>query len=317
MNDIIEKIEKCNNIVLLCHKNPDGDAIGSSLALYYAFKILGKNVDIVIGDAPKRFSYLKGYSEILSYSDVKYDTAVIVDTATIERVNDISDILVNVNKKYVIDHHISNTNYGDVNCVFKYPACCELVYYIIKQLGVPINSDIAEALSTGLLTDTGGFSHSDVLPSTFAMASELSEIVNMYDIYKKALNSITMNQFEIKKIALNNLEFYSDGQIAYSFITKSDMEKTGVDENDCSILVNIPMEVDKVEVSILIRKYDEQCRVSLRSVNVDVNEILKKFGGGGHKNAAGAILAMPYYELKEEILKEVGIRVNEWNSTNK
>lgn len=317
MNNIIDKIQSSNNIVLLCHNNPDGDAIGSTLSMYYILTKLGKEVDIVINKPPKRFNFLEGFQDIKEESSKDYDTAIILDTATIDRVNDPSNILSRVKRKYVIDHHISNTMYGDENLVEERPSCCQVVYDIVKKLNIKITKELGEALITGLLTDTGGFSHQDVLPSTFAMAEELSKIVNISSIYDKALKAITRNQFNIKQIYLNNLEFYYDGKVAISYITEEDMINTGVDQNDCGILVNIPLEIDAVEVSIFLRKYKEETRISLRSKNINVNEITKLFGGGGHIYAAGVTVDMPYNEIRTKILEEVGKRVNEWSLSSK
>jgi len=304
MNNIIDKIQSSNNIVLLCHDNPDGDAIGSTLAMYHALKKLGKEVDIVIKEPPKRFNFLEGFQDIKEESSKDYDTAIILDTANIDRVNDPSDILNRVKRKYVIDHHISNTKYGDENLVKERPACCQIVYEIIKELNIEITKELGEPLMTGLLTDTGGFSHQDVLPSTFAMAEDLSKIVNISLLYDKALRTITINQFNIKKIAI-------------SYITEEDTINTGVDQNDCGILVNIPLEIEGIEVSIFLRRYKEEIRVSLRSKHINVNEIVKVFGGGGHINAAGVTVKMPYEEIKKQVLEEVGKRINEWSISSK
>lgn len=317
MNNIIDKIQSSNNIVLLCHNNPDGDAIGSTLSMYYILTKLGKEVDIVINKPPKRFNFLEGFQDIKEESNKDYNTAIILDTATIDRVNDPSNILSRVKRKYVIDHHISNTMYGDENLVEERPSCCQVVYDIVKKLNIKITKELGEALVTGLLTDTGGFSHQDVLPSTFAMAEELSKIVNISSLYDKVLRTITRNQFNIKQIYLNNLEFYQNDKIAISYITEEDMINTGVDQNDCGILVNIPLEIDVVEVSIFLRKYKEETRISLRSKNINVNEITKLFGGGGHIYAAGVTVDMPYNEIRTQILEEVGKRVNEWSFSSK
>ena len=317
MNNIIDKIQSSNNIVLLCHNNPDGDAIGSTLSMYYILTKLGKEVDIVINKPPKRFNFLEGFQDIKEESNKDYDTAIILDTATIDRVNDPSNILSRVKRKYVIDHHISNTMYGDENLVEERPSCCQVVYDIVKKLNIKITKELGEALVTGLLTDTGGFSHQDVLPSTFAMAEELSKIVNISSLYDKVLRTITRNQFNIKQIYLNNLEFYQNDKIAISYITEEDMINTGVDQNDCGILVNIPLEIDVVEVSIFLRKYKEETRISLRSKNINVNEITKLFGGGGHIYAAGVTVDMPYNEIRTQIVEEVGKRVNEWSFSSK
>lgn len=317
MNNIIDEIKVSNNIVLLCHINPDGDAIGSTLALYHTLKELKKEVDIVIKNPPKRFNYLKGFQDIKEKTSKTYETAIILDTANIERVNDPNNILGNISKTIVIDHHISNTHYGDYNLVEKYPACCELVYNLIKEMDITINKEIAFSIATGLLTDTGGLSHNDVLPSTFTIAAELSKIIDVSTVFDKAIKAITQNQFNIKKIAINNLEFYYNNQVAISYITEEDMINTDVDQNDCGILVNIPMEIDTVEVSIFLRIMKEETRVSLRSRHINVNEIASNFKGGGHINAAGITTNIPYKEIKEKILKEVGKSINEWNTNNK
>ena len=290
MNNIIDKVLTSNNIVLLCHNNPDGDAIGSTLAMYHTLKKLDKEVDIVIKEPPKRFNFLAGFQDIKEESSKDYDTAIILDTANIDRVNDL---------------------------VKERPACCQIVYEIIKELNIEITKELGEPLMTGLLTDTGGFSHQDVLPSTFAMAEDLSKIVNISLLYDKALRTITINQFNIKKIALDNLEFYYNGKIAISYITEEDMINTGVDQNDCGILVNIPLEIEGIEVSIFLRKYKEEIRVSLRSKHINVNEIVKVFGGGGHINAAGVTVKKPYEEIKKQVLEEVGKRINEWSISSK
>lgn len=317
MNNIIDKIQSSNNIVLLCHNNPDGDAIGSTLSMYYILTKLGKEVDIVINKPPKRFNFLEGFQDIKEESSKDYDTAIILDTATIDRVNDPSSILNKVEKKYVIDHHISNTHYGDENYIKKYPSCCQVVYDIAKKLNIKITKELGEALMTGLLTDTGGFSHQDVLPSTFAMAKELSKIVNISSIYDKALKAITRNQFNIKQIYLNNLEFYYDGKVAISYITEEDILNTNVTQNDCGMLVNIPMEIDTVEVSILARIFKDKVRISLRSNNIDVNEVASIFGGAGHKNAAGITTNIPYEELIKKLLEVLEGKIYEWNINSK
>ena len=316
MNNIISEIKVSNNIVLLCHINPDGDAIGSTLAMSIALKRLGKEVDIVIDNPPKRFNFIPEYNNIKLKSNKKYDTAIVLDTGSIERVNNLY-ILESVNKVLVIDHHKTNTKYGSVNLVEDYPACCEIVYNLIKEMNITIDEELGVPLAVGLLTDTGGFAHANVLPSTFAMAEELSKVVDISRIYKLVLRTISLNQFNIKKVALDNLEFYQNNKLAISYITEEDMKKNNVSEDDCGILVNIPLEIDTIEVSILLRKYTDTTRVSLRSNNIDVSSIASLFGGGGHINAAGITTDIPFDELKEKLIKEVGKEIEKWNTSSK
>ena len=314
MNNIIDKVLESNNIVLLCHKNPDGDAIGSSLALYEALKKLGKEVEVIIEDPPIKFNFLSSYKDIKTSTNKDYNLAIILDSANIERVYGPDNILSRVKETIVIDHHISNTHYGTINLVEEYPACCQIIYNLIKNLNIDLDESIASSLLSGLITDTGGFSHQDVKSTTFEVVSELTTITNIAPIYKKVLKSITPNQFQIKKIALANLELYHNNQVAVSYITEEDLQKTNTTQSDCSIIVGIPLEINTIEVSIFIRILKDNLRVSLRSVNIDVNKIAQKFGGGGHINASGVTTTIPYPKLKEELLKEVGVEIEKWYS---
>lgn len=318
MNNIISEIQKSNNIVLLCHKNPDGDAIGSTIAMYHLLKKLGKEVDMVIEDAPVRFNFIEGYQDIKEFSDKKYDIAIILDTATKEKINNPNNVTEGIKKRVVIDHHASNTYHGDINYVETYPACCEVVYNIIKEMNIEIDELIAVPLCTGLLTDTGGLSHPDVKPSTYQMAGDLSKVVDIPTIYKKVLGTITKGQFELKKMGMDNLEFHKNNQIAFTYIKEEDLNALGLARNEADILANLGRDIEGVEVSIFVRIYKEENRVSLRSNNnIDVNEIAKVFGCGGHKNAAGISSTMEFSKLKENLIEEVGKKIDEWNTSGK
>lgn len=317
MNNIISEIKKSNNIVLLCHKNPDGDAIGSTIAMYQVLIKLGKEVDMVIEDVPSRFCFIDGYQDIKISSDKEYDLGIILDTATREKLNNPNNIIEQVKRTIVIDHHMSNTHHGDINLVEAYPACCEVIYHLVKEMGIEIEEKIAVPLCVGLLTDTGGLSHPDVKSSTYVVAGELSKVVDMPSIYKKVLGTITMGQFELNKIGISNLEFYKDDMISFTYITEDDLNKLGLARNEADILANLGRNIEGVEVAIFVRKYSEENRVSLRSNNVDVNEVAKIFGCGGHKNAAGISSTMEFNILKEKLIEEVGKKIDEWNTSSK
>ncbi len=316
MNNIIDEIQKSNNIVLLCHENPDGDALGSIIAMYHALKSLNKKVDMIARDMPSKFTYLAGFQDIKSSSDKSYDLAIILDTPKLERVNS-SFILDQVKKIVVIDHHLSNSSYGDINYVEQLPSCCELVYHLLKQMNIKIDELIANALCTGILTDTVGLSTENVSSPTYQIIWELSQIINVPKIYKKALGTITKKEFELKKIATANLEFYKEGQIAVTHITDSDLQSVGLTQNDDGILSRLGKEIQGVEVYIYIRNYQNRRRVSLRSNNVDVNAVASLFGGGGHILAAGIVTDMSYSELKSKLIEEIGKEIDKWYSSSK
>lgn len=318
MNNIISEIQKSNNIVLLCHNNPDGDAVGSTIAMYHILKKLGKEVDMVIDGVPSKFNFIEGYDDIKTSSDKNYDVAMILDTASIERINNPNNIVDNIPRKIVIDHHGSNTHHGDINFVDNKPACCEIIYNIAVNLDIEIDEKIATALCAGLLTDTGGLSHPDVQPSTYGVAASLSKIVNIPSVHKKVLGTITKGQFELNKIGIKNLEFHKNNQISFTYITEEDLTNLNLQKSDADIIANLGRNINGIEVAIYIRKYKDENRVSLRSNNnIDVNEVAKVFGCGGHKNAAGISSTMDFNELKEKLICEVGKKIDEWNFSNK
>ena len=318
MNNIISEIQKSNNIVLLCHNNPDGDAVGSTIAMYHILKKIGKEVDLVIDKVPSKFNFIEGYENIKTSSDKKYDVAIILDTASMERINNPNNIIENIPRKIVIDHHGSNTLYGDTNFVDSRPACCEVVYNLAKEMNIEIDKKIGAALCSGLLTDTGGLSHPDVKPSTYEVAASLSKIIDIPSIHKKVLGTITKGQFELNKIGTKNLEFHKDGQMTFTYITEEDLENLNLEKSDADIIANLGRNIEGVEVAIYIRKYQNENRVSLRSNgNIDVNEIAKIFNCGGHKNAAGISTTMEFNALKEKLIYEVGKKIDEWNLSNK
>ena len=318
MNSVIDIIKTKDNFVILTHVNPDGDAIGSSLGMYHILKKLNKNVDIVINDVPSKFSYLNGYSDIKNESNNEYDYALVVDTATKDRINS-NSVLGNVKNIVVIDHHISNSRYGDANYIEDLPACAQIIYNIFKELKIEIDKNIGEALTNGLLTDTGGLSHADVITSTYETIYELSKDINIPYVYKKTLGTVTKSEFELKKIAINNLKFYKENKIAYSYITEEDIKSCNGTHYDASTLVNIAREIEGVYVSIFTKMFDDGIRISLRSNNIDVNKVAGVFGGGGHVLASGISIDSldGYDELLQNLINVLDSEIDEWDNSSK
>lgn len=318
MNEIIQIINEKDNFVITSHHHPDGDAIGSSLALYLALKSLGKKVDIIIDDVPKKFKYLSGYYDIKNDADREYDVGFVLDNSIIDRIN--IPCLVNKMKfMVVIDHHASNSLYGDINYVLPLSSCSMVIYKLLKQLNIKIDKDIASAIYTGIITDTGCYRNKNVDYDTFVISSELSKIVDVTEIIKNSIGTISKSEFLLRKVGIDNLEFYMNNKIAITSISYDEVIKCNGTKDECSGLVNIPREIDGVEVAVLIRYFPDEIRVSLRSNNIDVNEVAKKFGCGGHKFAAG-ISFDPLNEhdkIKKDIIIELESAINEWNNNCK
>ena len=222
LDNILEEINKANSIVILTHENPDGDAVGTALALYNALKQYGKNPDIIIPEYSKVFEFLPGIDDIKKESNVeKYDLAISVDCATIKMLNGFANYFESAKMKIDIDHHGTNTMYGDINFVNPVaPACAQILITILDYIGMEITKDIGSCILTGIITDTGGFKYSGVTAETFEfVAWLLNKGVNVSKIYRQVLQVKTKANFELHRIASDRIEFLEDGKIAFTYIT--------------------------------------------------------------------------------------------------
>ena len=310
LDEILKEIKKSEKIVILTHESPDGDAIGSSLALKLMLEELGKNPDVIIPEYSRLFNFLPQAAEIKKESEVKnYDLAISVDCATLKRVAK-KEYFENAKKTIVIDHHGSNTMYGDLNFVNPVsPACCETLAGIAEYFEIKMSKDIGTCIMTGIITDTGGFRHAGITPETFEFTANLIRIgVNVPQIYKKTLRTKTRANFELSKRVIERMELLEDEKVAFTYMNKKDEEEVGAEEGDHEGLVDIGMDIEGIEVSIFIRQKDEEnaYKISMRSANdVNVSDICLMFGGGGHPKAAGALVQGNVEQVKEKIMKEV------------
>lgn len=304
INDLISNSK---SILLLTHESPDGDAVGSVLAFYHYLVSINKAVDMVILDVPKVFDFLPLIDKIVDSVDKDYDLGIIVDCASKDRIGQKEDLFSKCRNTIVIDHHISNTNYGDVNYVMgDISSCCQVVYYLFKDLGISISKEIGESIITGVLTDTNGFGHCGVDGDTFKLASELNDIgVNIHDIYQKVLWIKTISQYNLMKIGMGRLEFLCDKKIAFTYILEDDFNKVRAILGEHEGIVDIGRNIDGVLVSIFIRE-NNGWTVSLRSTGmIDVGKIALNLGGGGHRMASGCKLNGTLDDVKNMVINEV------------
>lgn len=308
LDNILEEIKKAETIVVLTHENPDGDAIGSSLAMYMALKKMGKNPDLIIPELPRMYNFMPCADEIKKEGKEEYDLAIAVDSATIKMLNGWSNYFENSKLKIVIDHHSSNTMYGDINFVNPdAPACAQILIHIIEYLGVKIDKEIGTCILTGIITDTGGFQYQSTTAETFEFASELlNKGVNVSNIYKRVMNTKTKSNFELRKRAIDRMEFYEDGKIAVTYTTKQDIEDVNAESGDHEGIVEEGRAIEGVEVAIYLRETDKGFKVSLRSNDyVNVSDVCMMFGGGGHFHAAGCTIAQNLEQVKEKMINQV------------
>lgn len=317
---IKELIESSKSIGLLAHENPDGDAIGSLIAFYLILRDMNKDVEVIASKIPERFKYLEDIDKIVDNSQKNFDLVIVLDCASKKRIGQIDNIVDRASQVIVIDHHVSNTLYGDINYIEgNTSSCAQVLYYLFKEWKWNINKECGKALMTGVLTDTNGFKNDNVDKNTYLMAAELlDEGIDIYNLQREVLTIVTKPQLELKRIALDRLEFFDNGKIAFSYVTKKDMDSVGAMVGDHEGLVEIGRDIIGVEVSIFMRE-DEGFKISLRSNgSVKVNEIAEFFDGGGHEMAAGLNIDKNLEDAKNDIIRETMKVVDryEWNTNS-
>lgn len=309
IDNIKEEIEKANDIVILTHECPDGDAVGSALAMYLTLKKMNKQVDVIIPEYSNVFSFLPGATEIKKEGKREpYDLAISVDVTGIARLNGFAKYFENAKTKIQIDHHQVNDMFADYNFVNPAsPACAQNLILIIEKLGVEIDKEIGTCLLTGIITDTGGFKYEGVSAETFEFTSWLlAKGVNVSDVYKRVLQTKTKANFELRKIIMDRMEFINNNKITFTYMTLEDEKKVGAVPGDHEGLVEVGRDIEGVEVSIFLRQIDGGYKASLRSNNyVNVSDVCIPFSGGGHIRAAGCNIYGTLEEAKQKIIAEV------------
>lgn len=309
LDEILKEIKNAETFVILAHESPDGDAIGSSLAMCLALQDMGKTAEVVMKEYPANFKFLPGVENIKTEGSLEeYDMAIVVDCPDLKRVNSIyHKYFENAKVKVEFDHHGKNAMFGDYNIVDQVsPACAQILVSSFQYLQIEITKDIATCLLTGIITDTGGFKNSGITAETFEFAAwALTKGVNVSKIYRQSMMIITKSKFEIQKIAMDRLEFFAEGKIAFTYITKEDDSKVDMQAGDHDGIVEIGRNIKGVEISIFLYEKEKGFKVSLRSNDyVDVSEICMIFGGGGHVKAAGATINMNLEDAKKIIISE-------------
>ena len=311
LDNILVEIKKAEKIVIMAHETPDGDAIGSILSMYLALKKLGKEADVIVKEFPRTFSFLPGAKKKKTKIEKeKYDLAISLDCADLKRLVG-REYFEKAEKTIVIDHHGTNTMYGDLNFVNPVsPACCEILAGMFEYFDISIDSEIGSCLVTGIITDTGGFKYSSVTAETFEFTAELlRKGVNVSEIYQRVLETKTKSSFELLRRATNRLELLEEGKVSFTYINKKDEKEVNAEPGDHEGIVENGRSIEGVKVSVFIREKEENLyKVSMRTgngSNINVSDICYVFGGGGHPRAAGATVQGNVEQVKEKLLKEI------------
>jgi len=307
-----EFVEKSNKIAVAAHADPDGDSIGSIMALREILKTKGKDVDFFInGEIPFNYKFIKDLDKAsLSYKEKKYDLFFALDSSDEERLADKVDIMKNSKKTICIDHHKTNKGYCNLNIIEPdFSSTGEIIYEIFKTLKYEINERAAENIFIAIITDTGKFIYDNAGYKTFENVSDLLKLnINKNEIVKNLYSSEPKNIFKLKADFFNSTEFFMEDKVALSCLFKENLKKYNLSLKDIDGLVERLRDIENVEISILIKELDDKTyKISMRSLgNSDVSKVCETFGGGGHKNAAGfKIDNIEFATLKKLILEEV------------
>ena len=306
LSEIADKLNNSERVAVFCHARPDGDALGSGLALCAALKRAGKTAYMCCEDMPpEKFSFLGETASVLNeIPDIDYDTFVSVDCADITRLGVHSKRFSRFKGATVnIDHHVSNGGFAKYNYVSECPATSEIITELFQVAGWEVTKEISDLLMLGLITDSGNFVHQDVSEKTFKTAAFLRG--------KGAdVNTINYQMFARQPKArallygrvIGKIRFALNDKLAFIVISEKDMSETGADKSLTEGFVDFALTVDGVEVSVSVMEYKNGCyKASLRSKGrVNVNAVAAQFGGGGHILASGCML---FGELEEVIEK--------------
>lgn len=316
INNIIDYINGSNDFVVTSHVSPDGDNIGSTLAMYYSLKKLGKKVSYVLDDTlPLNLKFLTNNIDILKSHEfnMKDYSLISLDCGDRSRICVSEEIKENAKQIICIDHHASNNSYGNLNYIdIDASSTCELVYNLLVRFSEVnkidlIDEKVATCLYTGLVTDTGNFSYSNAHPSSFEMAKNLLlKNANKETIIQNVFQSNPYNYYKLLGEALNTLDIVNE-KVACISITKEMLKRNVISFNDVDGITPYTRDIAGVEVGILLKeKKENEVKVSLRAKSyVNVSEIAKTFGGGGHVMAAGCTIYDSVENAKKKVLEEV------------
>jgi phosphoesterase RecJ-like protein len=307
---VADAIARGRRFVLSSHARPDGDAIGSQLAMAFALDALGKEVTLVNRDpVPGPLAAFPGTSRIVVADrvDATYDAAIIMECSSLDRTGvsglDQSPVIN-------IDHHQGNTAYGAVNWFDPAAAACaEMVFDVIIALGVPLSREIATHLYVGILTDTGSFHYSGTSARTFDIARQLVEAgVDPSTVARTVFDSNTLGRLKLFGAVLSAIELEHDGRLAVMKVDHAMTEAAGGTYEDTEGLINLPLTVREIRASVFFKELGPtEYRVSLRSKGaIDVAAVARQFGGGGHKNAAGCAVPGSFDEARAAIVAAAG-----------
>ncbi len=315
MEQILTQLKKSKRLLLASHLHPDGDAIGSLLALGLALEAMKKDVQLFNESSlPAVYHFLPSIHRIKPYPGEMetYDTAVILDCSDLQRIGDAAEAVSRIPTVINIDHHITNTRFGNFQLIdAKASATAEIIYRIIKALDVPVTMAMAYAIYTGIMADTGSFRFSNTTPDAFRICHEMVEFgADAHKVAHHVYETISLSRIKLLNMLFDTIEVTEDGKLSIMTLTQHMLNATGTEIADVNGLINYAKRIENVKVAALLyERKNGRCpkkgshyHVSLRSDGaVDVSFIAAEFGGGGHVSAAGFDICSTLPDLKKRL----------------
>ena len=311
LRQIRDELLNRQRFLLTSHARPDGDSIGSQLALAFTLDALGKDTRIVNADAaPEHYLDFPGMERIEIAPAVPRDAAI--DAVIVMECSDLSRTgVAGLDGRFIIniDHHAGNHMYGALNWFDESAAACgEMVFDLIRALGVPLTPEIATHIYLAILTDTGSFHHSNITPRTFDICRQAVEAgVNPATMARRVFDSNSFGKLKLIGSLLDGMELLDDGRLAVLYLDDAMLAACGCTHNDTEGLINLPLTAREIQAVVFFKvSSDGTLRVSMRSkYDVDVRVVANESGGGGHKNAAGFTAEGPPERARPAIIQRL------------
>ena len=309
--DIVADIAAHNSFLIATHENPDGDAVGSALALANYLTKLGKEVTVHMGEpVPELYAFLPWADRVVNViPDRDFDTCLVLDVGEFKRAGQEVARCGKIGKFINIDHHLHCEPFGAINLIDPQAAATGvLIHRIIKAAGHPVDYEVALCIYTAIITDTGSFRYSNANQEAFVTAGEMVACgVNAWFLAEKLYESQPRPRLELLALALQTLDFSPAGDVASITVTIDMYKKTGTSAEITDGFINYPRSIRGVEVALFFREIEADLyKVGFRSKGkVNVSALSAEFGGGGHHNAAGCVVAGNLADVKGKILSHL------------
>ncbi|MGC8861495.1 MAG: DHH family phosphoesterase [Armatimonadota bacterium] len=305
------RLTDARSFVLACHERPDGDTLGSALAVGGVLRRLGKDVTVVCEDGvPDNYRFIPDSETVLTSTARRdFDVGMLVDCEGLNRAGSAAEAVAAARVTACIDHHVPNGGFGEIRVIdTEASSTAELVFELLEANEVELDRNLATQLMAGLVADTGAFRFANATPRTFEVAARLTRAgAKPSEIAREVYESRSLRSMKLLGRALASLKIHETGRVVWAEVTRKDLDELGAADADTEGIVNLVRWVKGPDVAVLFREVKPgSVRVSLRSdSNVDVDRVARTFGGGGHRAAAGCTIEAPLDDARKMLINEV------------